>query len=38
MGLPPPGMGALRPVPEYSLPDLSWINEDTALQKDDNYR
>ena len=28
VGLPPPGMGALPPVPEYSLPDLTWINED----------
>ena len=35
MGLPPPGMGALPPVPEYSLPDLAWINEDATLQKDD---
>ncbi|KAB0342592.1 hypothetical protein FD754_019518 [Muntiacus muntjak] len=35
MGLPPPGMGALPPVPDYSLPDLIWINEDTTLQKDD---
>ena len=35
VGLPPPGMGALPPVPEYSLPDLAWINEDTTLQKDD---
>ena len=23
MGLPPPGMGTLPPVPEYSLPDLA---------------
>ena len=35
VGLPPPGMGTLPPVPEYSLPDLTWINEDTTLQKDD---
>ena len=28
-------MGTLPPVPEYSLPDLAWINEDTTLQKDD---
>ena len=35
VGLPPPGMGALPPVPEYSLPDLTWVNEDTTLQKDD---
>ena len=35
VGLPPPGMGTLPPVPEYSLPDLAWINEDTTLQKDD---
>ena len=35
VGLPPPGMGALPPVPKYSLPDLTWINEDTTLQKDD---
>ena len=35
MGLPPPGIGTLPPVPEYSLPDLAWINEDTTLQKDD---
>ena len=35
VGLPPPGMGTLPPVPEYSLPDLAWINKDTTLQKDD---
>ena len=35
MGLPPPGMGTLPPVPEYSLSDLSWINKNTTLQKDD---
>ncbi|KAB0340131.1 hypothetical protein FD754_023382, partial [Muntiacus muntjak] len=35
VGLPPPGMGTLPPVPKYSLPDLAWINEDTTLQKDD---
>ena len=35
MGLPPPGMGTLPPVPEYSLPDLAWIHKDTTLQKDD---
>ena len=35
VGLPPPGMGTLPSVPEYSLPDLAWINEDTTLQKDD---
>ena len=35
VGLPPPGMGTLPPVPEYSLPDLTWINKDTTLQKDD---
>ena len=35
VGLPPPGMGALPPVPKYSLPDLTWVNEDTTLQKDD---
>ena len=35
MGLPPPGMGTLPPVPDYSLPDLIWINEDTTLQKED---
>ena len=35
MGLPPPGMGSLPPVPEYSFPDLTWINENTTLQKDD---
>ena len=35
VGLPPPGMGTLPPVPEYSLPDLAWINEHTTLQKDD---
>ena len=35
VGLPPPGMGTLPPVPKYSLPDLTWINEDTTLQKDD---
>ena len=35
VGLPPPGMGALPPVPDYSLPDLVWINKDTTLQKDD---
>ena len=28
-------MGALPPVPEYSLPDLAWMNEDATLQKDD---
>ena len=38
VGLPPPGMGALPPVPKYSLPDLTWINEDTTLQKDDKDR
>ena len=38
VGLPPPGMGALPPVPEYSLPDLTWINKDTTLQKDDKDR
>ena len=36
VGLPPPGIGTLTPVPEYSLPDLAWINEDTTLQKDDS--
>ena len=35
MGLPPLGMGTLLPVPDYSLPDLVWINEDNTLQKDD---
>ena len=35
VGLPPPGMRSFPPVPEYSLPDLTWINEDTTLQKDD---
>ena len=35
VGLPPPGMGTLPPVPEYSLSDLAWINEGTTLQKDD---
>ena len=35
VGLPPPGTGTLSPVPDYSLPDLVWINEDTTLQKDD---
>ncbi|KAB0366047.1 hypothetical protein FD754_010203 [Muntiacus muntjak] len=35
VGIPPPGMGTLPPVPDYSLPDLVWINEDTTLQKDD---
>ena len=35
VGLPPPGMGNLPTVPDYSLPDLVWINEDTTLQKDD---
>ena len=35
VGLPPPGMGTLPPVPDYSLPDLVCINEDTTLQKDD---
>ena len=35
MGLPPPGMGNLPTVPDYSLPDLVWINEDTTFQKDD---
>ena len=35
MGLPPPGMWTLPPVPEYSIPDLVWINEVTTLQKDD---
>ncbi|KAB0377887.1 hypothetical protein FD755_009465 [Muntiacus reevesi] len=35
MGLPPPGMGTLPPDPDYSLPDLVWINEDTTFQKDD---
>ena len=35
VGLPPLGMGAFPPVPEYCLPDLSCINEDTTLQKDD---
>ena len=35
VGLPPPGMGTLPPVPDYSLPDLVWINEDPTLQKDD---
>ncbi|KAB0352658.1 hypothetical protein FD754_017515 [Muntiacus muntjak] len=38
MGPPPPGMGTLPPVPDYSLPDLIWINEDTTLQKDDKDR
>ena len=28
-------MGTLTPVPDYFLPDLVWINEDTTLQKDD---
>ena len=28
-------MGTLPPVPEYYLSDLTWINEDTTLQKDD---
>ena len=28
MGLPPPGMGTLPPVPDYSFPDLAWINKD----------
>ena len=28
-------MGTLLPVPDCSLPDLVWINEDTILQKDD---
>ena len=32
-GLPPPGMGTLPPVPDYSLPDLVWI-KDITLQKD----
>ena len=31
VGLPPPDMGTLPPVPAYSLPDLVWINEDTTL-------
>ncbi|KAB0337588.1 hypothetical protein FD754_025103 [Muntiacus muntjak] len=35
VGLPPPGMGTLPPVPDYSLPDLAWINKDATLQKDD---
>ncbi|KAB0367342.1 hypothetical protein FD755_020666 [Muntiacus reevesi] len=35
VGFPPPGMGTLPPVPEYSLPDLAWINKDTTFQKDD---
>ena len=35
VGLPPPSMGSLPPVPEYTFPDLTWINEDTTLQKDD---
>ena len=35
MGLSPPGMWALPPVPKYSLPDLAWINKDTTLQKHD---
>ena len=35
VGLPPPGMETLPPVPKYSLPDLTWINEDTTLQKNE---
>ena len=35
VGIPPPGVGAWPPVPEYTLPNLVWINEDTTLQKDD---
>ena len=35
VGLPPPSLEALPPVPEYSLPDPAWINEDTTLWKDD---
>ena len=31
--LPPPGMGALPPTPEYSSTDLAWIQEHTNLQK-----
>ena len=32
VGLPPPGMGALPPVLEYYLPDLTGINEENTLQ------
>ena len=33
VGLPPPGIGTLPPVPEYSLPDLTWINKDTTSRR-----
>ena len=40
VGLPPPGMGTLPPIPKYSSSDLSWIQENANCPegKDGWYR